>query len=262
MHNHSGTSIVDAAQIILAVPFIFAAALYVAALVYSRRKGRKWPVYRTVLWMAGVLSGLAAVSGPIAVQAHSNFTVHMLGHLLLGMLAPLLMALAAPMTLFLRASSVNPAKKVTSILRTSFVRFLSDPITASILNVGGLWVLYTTSLFEAMHESLLLHLFIHIHVFLAGYLFTISLIYIDPAPHRRSFVYRSAVMVAALAGHGILSKYIYGNPPSGVPRHEAESGGMLMYYGGDLIDVIIIFFICLQWYRASRPYPAGGFQSA
>lgn len=60
-----------------------------------------------------------------------------------------------------------------------------------------------------MHESLFLYVFIHIHVFLAGYLFTVSLAYVEPIPHRTSFLYRSSILVLALAAHGILSKYIY-----------------------------------------------------
>ncbi|WP_082235182.1 cytochrome c oxidase assembly protein [Halobacillus massiliensis] len=251
-HNQM-SAMADLSQILLAIPFVIAFLLYAAALLAANRKGRKWPIHRTLLWTAGIICSLAAVAGPLAVRAHFDFTAHMLGHLLLGMLGPLLMAAAAPMTLFLRALRVKTAKRVTTVLKSWPVRIISDPITASILNVGGLWVLYTTPLYEAMHESLLIHLFIHFHVFLAGYLFTISMVYFDPIPHRRSYLYRSAVMVVALAGHGILSKYIYGNPPAGVPVSQAEKGSMLMYYGGDLIDIVIIFFICLHWYRSTRP---------
>ncbi|GAB6990096.1 hypothetical protein JCM16418A_21460 [Paenibacillus pini] len=57
----------------------------------------------------------------------------------------------------------------------------------------------------------------------------------------------------ASAGHGILSKYIYTHAPTHVLKSEAESGGMLMYYGGDAIELILITLFCYQWYRASRP---------
>ena len=80
-----------------------------------------------------------------------------------------------------------------------------------------------------------------------------SMIYIDPARYRCSYIYRSIVLIIALAGHGILSKYIYAYPPIGVISAQAEIGGMLIYYGEDLIDIILIFILCLQWFRASRP---------
>ncbi|MGG4490947.1 cytochrome c oxidase assembly protein [Metabacillus idriensis] len=250
-HSHHAVGI--GPQILLALPFVVALVLYAAAVLTSNHRRKKWPVYRTVFWFIGILCAIAAVSWPLANRAHMDFTAHMLCHLLLGMIAPLLMALAAPMTLFLRALKVNQARRLTGLLKSGPVRVLSNPATAALLNVGGLWVLYTTDLYAVMHQFILLHAVIHIHVFLAGYLFTVSIIYIDPAPHRTSYVYRAIVLVLALGGHGILSKYIYAHPPNGVPADQAETGSMLMYYGGDLADIVIIFILCLQWYRAARP---------
>jgi putative membrane protein len=159
----------------------------------------------------------------------------------------------APMTLVLRILNVTLARRLSRVLKSWPVRILCDPIVASFLNVGGLRILYTTDLYAAMQQNILLHVLIHKHVFIAGYLFTVSMIYIDPTPHRSSFVYRAIVLVIALAGHSILSKYIHAQPPNSVPAAQAEIGGMLMYYGGDAIDVIIIFILCVQWYRATRP---------
>ncbi|TWI57896.1 putative membrane protein [Halalkalibacter nanhaiisediminis] len=240
-------------QIILVLPFLIGLIVYILAVFLSNRKYRQWPVYRTIFWVLGIAFATIAVAGPLAERAHEDFTVHMLGHLFLGMLSPLLMVLAAPMTLIMRFLNVSLARRLSRLLKTVPFRIISDPIFASLLNIGGLWILYTTDLYTAMHESIILHVFIHVHVFLAGYLFTVSMIYIDPTPHRTSYVYRSIVLVLALAAHGILSKYIYANPPIGVSPTEAQMGGMLMYYGGDAIDIIIIFILCLQWYKASRP---------
>jgi putative membrane protein len=240
-------------QLILAFPFMMVIILYAIGVLLSNRHYKRWPMYRTVLFFIGAMLAILAVTGRIAERAHDDFNAHMLGHLLLGMLAPLLMAIAAPMTLLLRTLSVRGARGFTRILKNRLVLLLSDPVTATLLNVGGLWVLYTTNLYELMHQNIALHIVIHFHVFLAGYLFTISLIYIDPAPHRKSYIYRSIMLLTALAAHGILSKFIYANPPVGVPKDQAESGAMLMYYGGDAVDLILIVFLCLQWYNATRP---------
>lgn len=240
-------------QILLTIPFTVIFVLYLLAVVVSNRKHKQWPISRTILWIVGVCCALSAVSGPLVQRAHMEFTSHMLGHLLLGMLAPLLMVLAAPVTLVLRTLPVTLARRLSRILKSRMMGIISDPIVAVILNIGGLWVLYSTSVYEAMHQYILLYLFIHIHVFLSGYLFTISMIYIDPAPHRTSYIYRGTVLILALTGHGILSKHIYAYPPAGVPREQAESGGMLMYYGGDMIDLILVIIFCYQWYKAARP---------
>lgn len=240
-------------QVLLAFPFGLALLFYIIAVTLSNRRYRKWPLSRMFFWTIGVLLAVFSVAGPLAELAHLNFTAHMVGHLFLGMAAPLFMSLAAPMTLILRTLPVNWARRFTRLLKSPPARFVSDPIVASLLNVGGLWILYTTNLYTAMHESIFLHLFVHVHVFLAGYVFTVAIIYIDPIAHRKSFLYRAVVLIVALAGHGILSKYIYAHPPAGVPLAQAKTGGMLMYYGGDVVDLVLIFILCMHWYRSARP---------
>lgn len=239
-------------QLVMVFPFVIGFILYIRAVIVSNRRYRRWPIHRTVCWILGVICATIAVAGPVAQRGHVDFTVHMVVHLLLGMLAPLLFALAAPMTLALRSIHVTIARKLSRMLRSRPFRILSDPAAASLLNIGGLWIIYTTPLYEAMLQSIVLHTFIHVHVFLAGYLFTISIIYIDPRTSRSSYVYRSIVLVISLAGHSILSKYIYAQPPAGVLNTQAESGGMLMYYGGDAVDMILICIFCYQWYRDTR----------
>ena len=240
-------------EIILILLFVIIIVAYIIASIRTSRYFRKWPLTRILFWVLGVSCIAATVIGPLANQAHTDFVVHMIIHLLLGMLAPLFLVLAAPITLIFRTLNVNAARRLSSLLKSRLVSTFSNPVVASLLNIGGLWILYTTDLYLAMQHNHLIHILVHIHVFLAGYLFTASLIYIDPTPHHFSFRYRTIVFIFALAGHGILSKYIYAYPPSGVLRAEAELGGMLMYYGGDIIDAGIIVILFYQWYKVSRP---------
>jgi putative membrane protein len=227
--------------------------LYLIAVATTNRSFRKWPYSRLLYWSIGVFLVLIAITGPLATRAHYDFTAHMFAHLFLGMLSPLLIVLAAPMTLILRTINVNMGRRLTRIFKSWPIRIISDPAIASILNIGGLWLLYTTPLYAIMHEHTILHLLVHIHIFLAGYVFTSSIIYFDPSPHRTSYFYRAIVLILALAGHSILSKHIFAHPPSSVSLEQAEIGSMLMYYGGDLIDLIIIIIFCYQWYRDCRP---------
>ncbi len=178
-------------QVLLPLPFVFMVILYLLAVVMSNRRYTVWPVYRTCFWILGSGCALLAVIGPLADRSHTDFSVHMIGHLLLGMLAPLLMVLAAPMTLFLRTLPVNWARRLTTLLKSRLSAFYTHPILTSLLNMGGLWVLYTTDVYLAMQHSALLHVLVHLHVFMAGYLFTMSMIYIDPLPHQVSFRYRA-----------------------------------------------------------------------
>lgn len=249
--SHTGHSIDLITQILLSAPFIIGILLYFLAIIFSRRQNRPWPKYRSALWLTGSVLCLITIAGPLASAAHQDFTIHMFGHLLLGMLGPLLMVLAAPMTLLLRSLPTRYAKKVTAVLKSPFFHFLSNPVVPAVLNIGGLWLLYMTSLYSMMQSMVWVHLLVHLHVFLAGYFFAATLLYIDPIPSRYSYIYRSLVLIFALAGHKILSKVIYAYPPEGVSKAEAESGGMLMYYGGDAVDIAIIIILCYQWYQSS-----------
>ncbi|HSP23311.1 MAG TPA: cytochrome c oxidase assembly protein [Planococcus sp. (in: firmicutes)] len=238
-----------AAFVVLAALFV----LYPLAALMTGEKYKKWPLHRYAFWGAGLAAIAAALLGPLAELAHSNFTAHMAGHLLLGMLAPLLLLYAKPVTLLLRTLSVPKARGLSRLLKSRPLQGISHPVTAAFLNIGGLYALYLTGLFEAMHQSGWLYAFIHLHVLLAGYLFTMSIIYVDVAPHRYGFILRSAVLILALAAHKILAKLIYATPPASVGKKDGEAGALLMYYGGDAIDLALIIILCYQWYRSAAP---------
>lgn len=250
MHDHASGSGISP-DIVIALPFACALVFYGGCAIIQWRQGRPWPWYRSASWTAGVMTAAAGFVGPLAAAAHQDFVAHMRAHLLVGMAAPLLLVLAAPGSLILRSIHVGSARRLSHVLNSWPARFLSAPIVAAILNVGGMWVLYSTPLYDAMRESLLVHMAVMTHFLLAGYLFTAAIIPIDPAPHRAGFPLRTGVVVLALAAHGILAKVLYAHPPVGVEVADAQAGAMLMYYAGDLIDVAIITILCAQWYKQS-----------
>jgi putative membrane protein len=245
------------ADLAILLPLSAAAiALYArAAARTSDRYGRR-PMARVIAWTAGVLLAAGTVVGPFAELARADFAMHMVGHVLLGMLAPLLLTLAAPMTLLLRSLPVRTARRVTRLLKRRPFVLLADPAAAAVLNVGGLWLLYTTGLYAWMHTSAVGHVLVHWHVFAAGCLFTAAILQPDPTPHRRSFLYRAAVLTAALGAHDALAKRIYAHPPVGVAAEAAESGGLIMYYAGDAVDLALIILLCRAWYRSRLPRSA------
>lgn len=237
---------------LVALALVAAAAGYAAALWAARRRGT-WPTSRLLAWYAGVACAGAGLIGPIAAAARTSFTAHMGGHLLLGMLAPLLLVLGAPVTVILRALPVTGARSLTRLLRTPAVRVVTHPGVAATLNAGGLWTLYTTDLYQLMHASAFLHGLVHAHIFLAGYVFTASLVGPDPDPHRASTPVRAVVLVGFVAAHSILAKWLYAHPPAGVGSSDGQVGAQLMYYGGDMVDVTLIVLLFTGWYAATRP---------
>ena len=77
-------------------------------------------------------------------------------------------------------------------------------------------------------------------------------------PHRRPYVHRAVVLVLALAAHDILAKSLYAAPPAGVAVEQAQVGAMIMYYGGDAVDLALAVVLCERWYRAAGRRLAGG----
>ncbi|MEV6632601.1 cytochrome c oxidase assembly protein [Actinoplanes sp. NPDC051470] len=235
--------------LVYAAPLAIAAVGYLGAVRMIHRRGDPWPTRRTLSWCAGLLAAAIAVTG----AGHGDFTAHMTGHLLLGMAAPMLLVLAAPITLALRALPVAGARRLSRFLRTRPLRILTHPVTAAALNAGGLWALYTTGIYPRMGEHPGLHVLVTVHTFAAGYLFTAAVIGVDPAPHRPGRRTRASVLIAFLAAHDILAKFVYAHPPAGVAAAQAEAGAQLMYYGGDLLDLLLITIFLHQWYTAVAP---------
>lgn len=224
---------------------------YGAAVWKAHNRGR-WPTHRRVLWASGVLCAAVAITLPVMAGGHGSFTTHMVTHLLLGMLAPMLLVLAAPVTLALRSLPPRRARVLSVVLRSPAVRVLSHPVVAAVLNVGGLWLLYSTSLFHRMHSSHLLYAAVHVHLLVVGYVFTASIIGRDPDPHRAPVSVRSVVLVLFMAAHSVLAKWLYAHPPEGVEAGDARLGAQVMYYGGDAVDVAIIVLLFAGHARAAR----------
>jgi putative membrane protein len=252
--SHDGAAVAAWAVLdSVAFTILGVAALAYAAGVVAVRSGAGWPVHRIAFWYVGIGCAAAALIGPVAGAARTSFTAHMAGHLLLGMVAPLSIALAAPVTLLLRALPVDGGRVVAALLRSRIVRVVSHPLVAAGLNGGGLWLLYTSDLYSQMHSSPVLYGIVHLHIFLAGFVFTAAVVGVDPNPHRAAFPLRATVLVAFIAAHSILAKWLYAHPPPGVEPRDAQIGAQLMYYGGDVVDVTLIVLLFLGWYRAARP---------
>jgi putative membrane protein len=241
-------------------PWPWISLLLVLAVVYAigylqQPAGKTWPVGRTWAWYGGLLVAGAALVGPLADGSHMDFSVHMLGHVLLGMLAPILLVLGAPITLVLRALPVTRARQGVRVLSSRPLRMLTHPAVAAGLNVGGLTVVYRTGLYQLMHEQAGVHVLVHVHILAVGYLFTAGIIGIDPLAHRPSYLSRGVVLVLALGAHAVLAKSLYVTPPAGVPVDQAQIGSQLMYYGGDIVHLLLIVVFFGQWYHATRPRP-------
>lgn len=229
------------------------AAAYLLLAHRRRREPRGWSSWRIVAFLAG--SALLALGFTPALLpfAHGDFRQHMVQHLLIGMLAPLGLVLGAPVTLVLRSAGTRGRRVVGRVLASAPVRLLATPAVALLLNVGGMAALYFTSLFAVMHAQPALHHAVHAHFLAAGVLFTWVIAGPDPAPHRPSVPARLVVLGVAIAIHASLAQLLYAGAfvSLPIPDEHRRAGAVLMYYGGDVAELLLAFALVSTW----RPRP-------
>jgi putative membrane protein len=250
-HHHAGGP--DVLAVLGVVVGLLALLAYGALVLQARRRGRLWPAERSLAWAAGSVLAAVAVSAPLASRSTMGGPAHMVGHLLLGMLAPLLLVLGAPVTLALRGLPVAAARRLTRLLRTRPLRFLTEPAVAAVLDVAGLWLLYATPLMDVAQSQPVLDVVVHLHVLLAGCLFTAVLVGPDPLPHRRGTWHRLVVLALALAAHDVLAKWLYARASADATGTDTQQGAMVMYYGGDAVELTLAVLLCARWDRRARP---------
>lgn len=216
------------------------------------RPGRTWPQWRKVSFVLGAVLLPLGYILPVWVWGHHSLYGHMVQHLLLGMVVPLGLVFGAPLSLLLRSMPTMSARALVSFLQRPVFRFLSHPVTALNLNVGGMYLLYLSPLYGWSLANTPIHVLVHIHFVVAGCLFTWSIAGPDPGPARPTFRFRLVVLFFSIAVHGLLAKlmYAYGFPRGiGATPGEIESAAVLMYYGGDLVELVLVIALLSQWFR-------------
>ncbi|MEU4772522.1 cytochrome c oxidase assembly protein [Micromonospora sp. NPDC023644] len=243
------------------LPLAAVAVLAAGYLLAVSRDRRGWRRRRTVAWLAGC-AVLAVALGPLA-GGPGDPRVHMVQHLLLGMVAPLALALGAPVTLLLRVVPPPVGRRVGRFLRAGPVHVLAHPVTAALLTTGGLALVLLTPLYAAAERNPVLHHALHVHYVAAGYLLAWSVAGPDPAPRRPGLAVRAGALLGAGAGHAVLAKYLYAHAatlPPGLPDRDVaalRAAARLMYYGGDVAELLLATALFAAWYHRRRPAPAG-----
>ncbi len=239
------------------VPLVAVALLYLAGVRCLLGRGDRWPVMRTLSALAGLGVLAAALVPPISTHA-DVFAVHVTGHLLLAMLAPLLLALSAPITLVLRTVGVPARRRVLAVLHGRAARVVTWAPVVLLLEVGGMYAFYLTPLFGLAHAVTWVYVLVHIHMFLAGWLFSTVVAGRDPMPRRPRLPGLLAVLVVAAAAHGILAKLMYAHDlpaMAGTPA-QVQLGAQVMFSGGDLVELATATAVMGAWYaregRAQR----------
>ncbi len=229
-------------------------------LLLVRRAGRRHPAksqhpWRTASFLTGCALAAGALLPPLGTFAHGDFRGHMAQHLVLGMYAPLALVLGAPVTLLLRTLPPARARRLTGLLHSRPLRLLAHPVTALLLSTGSLAALYGTPLYDVTAAHPALHWPVHAHFLLSGCLFAWVVAGPDPAPARPGVPARLVLLGVAVALHAVFSQLLYGGFLIGVhaPVEQVRGGAELMYYGGDIAELLLAGALVATWRPVRRP---------
>jgi putative copper resistance protein D len=257
---------------------LFAFACVAAVVVYLcwvrrlARRGDRWPVGRTVSWVAGVATVAWDTNGAPTIYGEILFSAHMVQHMVLAMLVPLLLVLAAPITLLLRAvpprkdGSRGPREWVLAFVHSRWGELVSKPVVAAVVFVAGMIVFYYSPLFEWSLRSHVGHVWMVVHFTLAGYLFANALVGIDPGPNRPPYPQRLVLLFATMAFHAFFGVALmsqtsllvadwFGNTgrPWGLPAIEDQQRGGAVAWGiGELPTVALAIVVAVMWTRSDE----------
>lgn len=258
------------ADILWAFVVGFGLVFYFAGVWRLRRRGDRWPIYRTVLWTAGMLLLLWVTAGPINVYQDYLFSVHMMGHMLLTMAIPLLLVPGAPVTLALRAirkrddGTRGGREWILWAVHTPFSKIVTHPVFAAAMFVGSLWAFYYTDLFRWSLYDHLGHVWMVAHFLITGYLFVLSLIGIDPVPYRFPFPFRLLTLGVVIAAHAFFGVAIMmqtglfiaewfgsmGRTWGPSPIEDQNVGGGIAWGVGEIPALILGITVAIQWSRS------------
>nr|WP_174247778.1 cytochrome c oxidase assembly protein [Galbitalea soli] len=247
----------------------FGIFFYLAGVVRLRRRGDRWPVYRTVLWVAGLLGLFWITSGGVNVYQEYLFSAHMLGHMLLAMAIPLLLVPGAPITLALRAirkrddGSRGAREWILLLVHSRYFAVLANPIVAAVLFAGSLIVFYYTPIFSWATTDHVGHEWMIIHFLLTGYLFVQALIGVDPSPYRAPYPMRLIILLGTMAFHaffgltlmtgsGLLLADWYGAMGWGaaIPAlSDQQTGGGIAWSIGEIPTICLAIAVAIMWSR-------------
>ncbi len=245
----------------------FGIFFYIAGVVRLRRRGVKWPIHRVIFWVAGMLMLFYITNGVVNVYERYLFSVHMLGHMALGMMVPLLLVPAAPVTLALRAirkrddGTRGGREWILLGVHSKFGTFVSNPIVAAVLFASSLLAFYYTPLFRWATVDHLGHQWMIVHFLIVGYLFVQALIGVDPVPYRLPYPFRLLMLLATMAFHaffglalmtgtGLLMADWFGamGRTWGVSAIvDQQTGGGIAWSIGEIPTVILAIVVAIQW---------------
>ena len=240
--------------------------LYLYGVHRLRSRGDTWSPWRTASFVGlGLGSFVLATQSALAAYDTVLFSAHMIQHMVLAMLTPVFLALGAPITLAIRTLPAGGRRRLLAVLHSRVAKLVTFPVVAGVLFVATPFALYLTGWYEATLRSGVLHDLNHLHFVLIGCLWFWPLLSLDPMPGRIPHPMRLLAIFATMPLHAFLGVAIMGSSTviagdwyAEIDRswgpslaRDQEIGGGILWASGDLVALVVLGALFVQWARAS-----------
>ncbi|GAA4827112.1 cytochrome c oxidase assembly protein [Saccharopolyspora rosea] len=242
------------------------AAGYLRGLAAHRRRGGRWPAWRTCCFFGGLAALVLSVNSSIGVYSGVLFSVHMAQHLTLIMAVPVLLTFGRPLSLWTAAAPTpDKTERRERFLLSRPVTVLTHPALAFVFYAVVLIGTHLTSFLQARLENpALQHVEIALYL-VSGYLFFLSLIGGEPVRWRRvPHPLRVVLLMAGMLPDTLVGVVLMIAPRPLAPGFDqAHPGwgptalvdqhlsGAIMWFFGDATMAALAAFTVGLWVRAS-----------
>ena len=250
---------------------LLGAVAYLLGLVRLHQRGVRWPVLRTVCWLAGTGSVFYVTASGLQSYGMVLFTEHMIQHMVLTMISPLLMLMGAPVTLALRVlpasrgTSGAPRRLLLAGLHSALGRFLSNPLFTVPLFIASLYGVYFTGIFDDLMSNPFGHFFMLTHFLVTGLLFFGPIMAIDPWPRTSGHGARMLELLLPAPFHAFFGVIVmmtdsvlltsFAHPPAswGIdPISDQASAGGIAWAFGEFPTVCVLAVVFFQWWASEQ----------
>ncbi len=236
----------------LAVELALAVA-YLAGTRRLRSKDRDWSPWRTASFLTGMGTVVIAVQSGVAAYDDSNFTVHVVQHLLLMNVAPIFFAFSAPITLGLQALARRNQERLLRVLHHPFVNFVTNPIVAAGIAYFTMIGYFLTPFYNFSLEHPLVHDLTHLQFLIAGSLFWFALIGKDPSRWHPSFPAKLGLLATEIPMSAVIGLALSQARTSIAPHFhtviDTRAGGSILWIFSELTTLVAMGLLLYQWLR-------------
>jgi putative membrane protein len=264
---------------VLPLIFLILLLLYGSGVIILQRRGIRWPISRSIFWLAGVASALMVTATALDGYGMELFSVHMIQHMVLNMLSPVLLVLGAPVTLLLCALPVESGRRgrirrgLLWLLHTRGMAILMHPAVTFILFIMSLYGLYYTPAFDYLMGTWWGHNLMLLLFLLIGFIYFWGVLGVDPSPRKFTRGHRtlsgpvmSVLELAATAPfHAFFGVVVmmsttllvgfYSMPMPGwgvSPLADQATGGGIAWSFMELPTLLVLMALVVKWQKSDE----------